>query len=90
MYYIASLAIAAAWYGLVGKANGSHVLQCILELDFLSPRATKASGIKNYPSASMSCCSDDLAQYSETIKKQRCQSTVKAKRARREQERVQK
>ena len=30
--------------------------------DFLSPRCTIFSGIENDPSASMSCCSDDLAQ----------------------------
>ena len=38
------------------------VLQCIFGRDFLSPRTTVASGVENYPSASMSCCSDDLAQ----------------------------
>ena len=31
------------------------VLQCISGRDFLSLRTTKASGIENYPSASMSC-----------------------------------
>ena len=39
-----------------------HVLQCIFRCDFIFPRTTKVSGIKKYPSASMSCCSDDLAQ----------------------------
>ena len=38
------------------------VLQCILGRDFLSLCTTIFSGIKNYPSASISCCSDDLAQ----------------------------
>ena len=37
------------------------VLQCIFGRDFLSPRTTIVSGIQNYPSACMSCCSDDLA-----------------------------
>ena len=35
---------------------------CIFECDFLSPCTTIVLGIENYPSASMSCCSDDLAQ----------------------------
>ena len=30
--------------------------------DFLSLRATRVLGIESYPSAGMSCCSDDLAQ----------------------------
>ena len=38
------------------------VLQCIFGRDFLSPRTTTVSGIEKYPSSSMSCCSDDLAQ----------------------------
>ena len=38
------------------------VLQCIFEHDFLSLQPTIASGVENYPSPSMSCCSDDLAQ----------------------------
>ena len=38
------------------------VLQCIFGRDFLSPRTTIASGVENYPSPSMSCCPDDLAQ----------------------------
>ena len=38
------------------------VLRCIFGRDFLSPHTTIGSGIKNYPCASMSCCSDDLAQ----------------------------
>ena len=37
------------------------VLQRIFGRVFLSPRNTIISGIKNYPNASMSCCSDDLA-----------------------------
>ena len=36
-------------------------LQCIFGRDFLSPRATIVLGIETYPSASMSCCYDDLA-----------------------------
>ena len=41
----------------------SYVLfECIFGCAFLSPRTTKIYGIKNYPSTSMSCCSDDLAQ----------------------------
>ena len=38
------------------------VLQCRFRRDFLSPRTTIASGVENYPSPSMSCCFDDLAQ----------------------------
>ena len=38
--------------------GGKEVMHC----DFLSPRTTIVSGIGNYPSPSMSCCSDDLAQ----------------------------
>ena len=30
--------------------------------DFLSLHATRVLGIESYPSAGMSCCSDDLAQ----------------------------
>ena len=37
-------------------------LQRIYGREFLSPRTTIFSGIENYPSASMSCCSDDLAR----------------------------
>ena len=37
------------------------ILQCLFECDFLSPRTTIASGVENYPSPSMSCCSDDQA-----------------------------
>ena len=44
-------------------ANKLHVvLQCIFGRDFLSPHTTIASGVENYPSASMSCRSDYLAQ----------------------------
>ena len=40
------------------------VLQCIFECDFLSPCIYyNIYGIENSPSASMSCCSDDLAQW---------------------------
>ena len=35
--------------------------QCIFGRDFLSPCTTIVLGIENYPSACMSCCSDDLA-----------------------------
>ena len=38
------------------------VLQCIFGRNFLSPCATIVSGIENYSSLSMACCSDDLAQ----------------------------
>ena len=38
------------------------VLRCIFRRDFLSLPTTNVSGIENYPSVSMSCCSDDLAQ----------------------------
>ena len=38
------------------------VLQCIFGRDFLSPHTTIVSGIENYSSPSMACCSDDLAQ----------------------------
>ena len=37
------------------------VLICIFGRDFLSPRTAIVSGIENYPSACMSCCSNDLA-----------------------------
>ena len=36
------------------------VLQCIFGCEYLSPRTTIVSGIKNYTSACMSSCSDDL------------------------------
>ena len=38
------------------------VLQCIFGRDFLSLCTTIVLGIKNFPSASMSCYSGDLAQ----------------------------
>ena len=38
------------------------LLRRIFGRDFLSLRTTIFSGIENYPSASISCCSDDLAQ----------------------------
>ena len=44
------------------RGDTNFVLQCIFRRDFLSPCATTALGIKNYPITSMSCCSDDLAQ----------------------------
>ena len=43
------------------------VLQCIFELDFLCPFTTKVLGIENYPSPSMSYCSDELAHYVATV-----------------------
>ena len=65
------------WNGFIGKASGrasilvfpfwrrqrsyAFFLQCIFGRDFLSPHTTIASGVENYPSASMSRCSDDLA-----------------------------
>ena len=39
-----------------------NVMQHIFGHDFLSPCTTIFSGIENYLSASMSCCSDDMAQ----------------------------
>ena len=36
--------------------------QCIFGRDFLSLHTTIFSGVENYPSSRMSCCSDDLAQ----------------------------
>ena len=44
-----------------GRKKLRVVLICIFGRDFLSPRSAMVSGIENYPSASMSCCSDDLA-----------------------------
>ena len=38
-----------------------EVEKSIFGRDFLSPRSTIVFGIKNYPSAHMSSCSDDLA-----------------------------
>ena len=37
-------------------------LRCIFGRDFLSPRTAIFSGIENYLSAIISCCSDDLAK----------------------------
>ena len=42
-------------------------MHCIFGHDFLSPRTTIVSGIENYPSPSMSYCSDDLAQLVATV-----------------------
>ena len=44
-----------------GRKKLRVVLKCIFGRDFLSPRTVIVSGIENYPSACMSCCSDDLA-----------------------------
>ena len=70
---------AAAWYGLICKANGmartiafpfrrrqKKVVRCftmhacVFGCGFLSSHTTIVSGIKNYPSACISCCSNDL------------------------------
>ena len=45
------------------------VLQCIYRHDFLSPHTTIALGVKNYPSACMSSCFDELLPYSLSSKK---------------------
>ena len=45
------------------------VLQCIYGHDFLSPHTTIALGVKNYPSACMSSCFDELLPYSLSSKK---------------------
>ena len=42
------------------KESYAFFLQHIFGRDFLSPRTTIFLGIENYPSARMSCCSDDL------------------------------
>ena len=44
-----------------GRKKLRVVLICIFGRDFLSLRSAIVSGIENYPSACMSCCSDDLA-----------------------------
>ena len=44
-----------------GRKKLRVVLICIFGRDFLSPRTAIVSGIENYSSACMSCCSDDLA-----------------------------
>ena len=44
-----------------GRKKLRVVLKCIFGRDFLSPRTAIVSGIENFPSACMSCCSDDLA-----------------------------
>ena len=43
-----------------GRKKLFVVLKCIFGRDFLSPRTAIVLGIENYPSACMSCCSDDL------------------------------
>ena len=81
MYYIASLANLATaacstewahrqdqWEGnnyVVRKEAEAHCFTTYFGRDFLSLRTTIFSGIKNHPNASMSCCSDDLAQLHE-------------------------
>ena len=54
------------WYflfiGEVAKKSSRIVLQCIFGRDFLSLRTAELLGIENYPSISISCCSDGLAQ----------------------------
>ena len=47
--------------------GGKEVMHCIFGHDFLSPR-TIVLGIKNYPSPSISCCSDDLAQFTTVLR----------------------
>ena len=42
--------------------GGKKVTHCIFGPDFQSLCTTIVSGIENYPSTCMSCCSDDLAQ----------------------------
>ena len=44
-----------------GRKKLRVVLICIFGRDFLSPLSAIVSGIENYPSVCMSCCSDDLA-----------------------------
>ena len=44
-----------------GRKKLRVVLICIFGRDFLSPCTAIVSGIENYLSACMSCCSDDLA-----------------------------
>ena len=44
-----------------GGKNLRVVLQSVFGRDFVSPGTAIVSGIKNYSSASMSCCSDGLA-----------------------------
>ena len=44
-----------------GRKKLRVVLICIFGRDFLSLRIAIVSGIENYPSACMFCCSDDLA-----------------------------
>ena len=46
---------------LSGGGRKKLFAQCLFGRDFLSPHTTIVLGIENYPSASMSCCSDDLA-----------------------------
>ena len=46
---------------LSGGGGKKLFTQCIFGRDFLSPRTTIVLDIENYPSACMSCCSDDLA-----------------------------
>ena len=42
-----------------GRKKLRVVLICIFGRDFLSPRTAIVSGIENYISTCMSCCSDD-------------------------------
>ena len=43
------------------EAEKKLFAQCIFRRDFPFPRTTIVLGIKNYPSACMSCCPDELA-----------------------------
>ena len=71
---LSNFVTAAAWYGLVCKANGmartivfpfrtrrEKVIDCIFGHDFLSSCTTIVLGIANYPSICISCCSNDLS-----------------------------
>ena len=56
------------FYSFLFGAGGKEVMQCIFGCDFLSLCTTIASGVENYPSPSMSCCSDDLAQLATVVR----------------------
>ena len=72
---------AAAWCGLMCKANGMAivfpfgrrwkkdiVLQCFFGCDFLSSHTAIVSGITNYPSTCIYCCSNDLSLLLRSLK----------------------
>ena len=73
-HHLSNFVTAAAWYGLVCKANGmartivfpfrrrrKKGIDCIFGHDFLSSCITIVLGIENYPSICISCCSNDLS-----------------------------